>query len=710
MLIKVKRFSTRQKIFETEAGVTIEPINNNYNYFRTPEGVYVEGILSELTKKELAKNLKTTEVTKTFDASIGKQMLEKHFEKYTPTSEANKAKWTMTLANLMGIFNENYKDQKNLEKLYKKVFTENFVEFLSFSDKDFKDLTVDELLKHQVDCKKKETECYTYTRLKQEFHFTDKMIKSLLPAPILVKNPNYSSGAPMKLYRKKVVLQVMQTEQYKTRLTDYQKWKEKAGEREERKKQLRLAREEEWRVALTKLDLTDYYPKARSMQRHFILHLGPTNSGKTFEALEDFRSNPNSVYLAPLRLLAQEVAEDTNEQGVLCTMETGEERAVVEGANHWSQTIELLDFDKEYEVAVIDEGQKISDQQRGGAWTEAIMGICAKRIHICSPAYAKNDLINLIERCGDTYEIVKHERLTHLSYTSNKKPYEKGDAFIVFSRRAVYEVAEQMKNKGYSVSILYGAMPYDVKQYEAKQFREGNTDILISTDCIGMGMNLPIKTIRFLEIKKYDGYDVRELRPEEMQQIAGRAGRYGVYPEGYYTGPSKTQNIFSEVPFAHCPKVKYPRNIYELNGKLSEILEYWQDNIEYNDYGKQDCEELIEKVVFLEKETKLTDNKEILKYASVPFDIKYYEMWQYWYECVICAIHGDVPPEPYLYNGGIEELEASHKLLDIYCHFVYNNDQLLNEGLALKQKISKEIMEEIERNVRTQKEKPKLSV
>lgn len=145
MLFKVKRFSTKQKLFETEDGNLIEPINGKYKYFKMSNGTYVEGILSELTKKDL-KGL-TTE--KELDAEIGKQLLDEFFQNYKPTNEVNQPKWKMTISKLLGMFSNDYKDKENLDKLFKKITTiENFSEFLSFSTQDFKDLTIDDLHKN----------------------------------------------------------------------------------------------------------------------------------------------------------------------------------------------------------------------------------------------------------------------------------------------------------------------------------------------------------------------------------------------------------------------------------------------------------------------------------------------------------------------------------------------------------------------------------
>lgn len=350
----------------------------------------------------------------------------------------------------------------------------------------------------------------------------------------------------------------------------------------------------------------------------------------------------------------------------------------------------------------------LSDPQRGGVWTEAILGVCASRIHVCASENAKPALIRLIRLCQDSYEIVSHQRMTPLLFDPNTADRcKKGDALIVFSRRSVYSTAQLMKNRGHSVSILYGAMPYDVKQSEARQFREGKTDLLIATDCIGMGMNLPIQRIRFLEEEKFDGVRVRPLEPAEVQQIAGRAGRFGVYPEGYFSGSAFIQVAFSENPEPVTIHIKYPRNIWQLEGKLSEILSYWDSQIRYKGFVKQDCSELIDKVSFLEKHYHIKNNALLMKLASVPFDLNSGMAFSYWGFCVSLELDGEMPRMPFVKPYTLEDLELSHKLLDIYCHFAADDEDLLEEGLAEKQSVSQQISLEIEKLVRKKAKKRK---
>ena len=156
------------------------------------------------------------------------------------------------------------------------------------------------------------------------------------------------------------------------------------------------------------------FPKAQSMKRHFILHIGPTNSGKTYQALERLKLAQNGVYLGPLRLLALEVYEKMNDAGIPCTMLTGQECLEVSDSRITASTVEMLDCDKEYDIAVIDEAQMVADDDRGHSWTRAILGTLAGEIHICMSPVAKDVVIHLINLCHDEYEIREYERKTAL--------------------------------------------------------------------------------------------------------------------------------------------------------------------------------------------------------------------------------------------------------------------------------------------------------
>jgi ATP-dependent RNA helicase SUPV3L1/SUV3 len=293
----------------------------------------------------------------------------------------------------------------------------------------------------------------------------------------------------------------------------------------------------------------DEYEKARKLRRKIYLHLGETNTGKTYRAVERLKHCKKGVYLAPLRILALENFEKLNREGVPCSLITGEEEILVEGAMHVCSTIEKLDVDKPYDVAVIDEIQMISNSQRGQAWTRALLGLNCDEIHVCGAVNSKELLIKIIEDCGDAYDITEYKRETPLEII--EKPFsfndiEKGDALVAFSKKRVLELSKYFQDKGIQNSVIYGDLPPEVRRMQYQAFLNGTNSILITTDAIGMGVNLPIRRIIFMNLQKFDGEDIRYLTSQEIKQIGGRAGRKGIYDIGYVGTVGLEQDFIRE--------------------------------------------------------------------------------------------------------------------------------------------------------------------
>lgn len=127
----------------------------------------------------------------------------------------------------------------------------------------------------------------------------------------------------------------------------------------------------------------EFFPEARQMRRRVVYHAGPTNSGKTYNALQRLRGATYGAYLAPLRLLAQEVYETMNLDGVYCNLLTGQDQRRVPFAQHVAATVEMANLNAMYDVAVVDEIQMIGDRDRGHAWSRVLMGVQAKELHLC---------------------------------------------------------------------------------------------------------------------------------------------------------------------------------------------------------------------------------------------------------------------------------------------------------------------------------------
>lgn len=331
------------------------------------------------------------------------------------------------------------------------------------------------------------------------------------------------------------------------------------------------------------VDPKDYYPMARKLKRHFILHIGPTNSGKTYESLEKFKKQDSGVYLAPLRLLALEVQEKMLSEDFKCSLITGEEESIIENSNHLCCTIEKLNFSANYDIAIIDEGQMLDDPQRGAAWTSAILGVCAKEIHVCCANYAQDMIVSLIEYCGDTYEVVNHSRDTELIVSCDSFDFledlQKGDAIVAFSKRKVLNLAATINTKTeLSCSVLFGSLPYRSRKKQFQNFAEGKSDVLVTTDAIGMGVNLAIKRVIFMEDSKYDGKSTRKLKTSEILQIAGRAGRKNIYDQGFVVVTDKLMKKRYEesIPAIKKAYIGLTHHLGEIDGNLEDIIFAWQ--------------------------------------------------------------------------------------------------------------------------------------
>lgn len=281
----------------------------------------------------------------------------------------------------------------------------------------------------------------------------------------------------------------------------------------------------------------DKFVPARRLNRRIVFHMGPTNSGKTYAALEALAKAQTGTYLAPLRLLALENYEALLERGLQAGMVTGEEVLGEPDPSHTARTIETADLRRPVDVAVIDEIQMLSDPDRGWAWTNALFGIPAKTVIVCGSDDALSHVRRAAEAAGESLDVVTFARKTPLVALDAPVPLDSvqpGDAVVAFSRRAVHENRETLVAAGRSVATIYGALSPEVRRAEAQRFRDGEAEVLVTTDAIGMGLNLgPLKRVVFSAVMKWDGRTTRALTNPEIRQIAGRAGRFGYQDEGH---------------------------------------------------------------------------------------------------------------------------------------------------------------------------------
>jgi ATP-dependent RNA helicase SUPV3L1/SUV3 len=309
-------------------------------------------------------------------------------------------------------------------------------------------------------------------------------------------------------------------------------------EREQRERE-RIRRDEERRQRdELRARLLAAFPTWRHAGRadqRVLLHVGPPNSGKTYQALEALVQAGSGWYLAPLRLLAFEIFDRLNRQGIRCNLLTGEESIPVAGATITASTIEMFNPEHSGECVVIDEAQMLADPDRGWAWTRALMETQSPQIRVIGPPIARGLIEKLAGAASIPLEVIEHQRLSPIKIADKPWGLEslpERTILVAFSRRMVLQLKTELERYRRRVSVVYGNLPPEVRRKQADRFAEGQTEICVATDAVGMGLNLPADRVCFFEMEKFDGKMMRILTPGEVHQIGGRAGRFGLSTVG----------------------------------------------------------------------------------------------------------------------------------------------------------------------------------
>ena len=390
-------------------------------------------------------------------------------------------------------------------------------------------------------------------------------------------------------------------------------------------------------TSLLNCDLKALYPLARELNRKLYFYVGPTNSGKTHTAMQEMIQADTGTYLAPLRLLALENYEYLKSQKIPASLITGEEEVFDEDAGHICSTIEMLNFNLEVDVCVIDEVQMLDDDDRGWAWVNAILGSPASKVIMTGSVNALDIVKKIAQYLGEELEVVKFKRINPLKVDTTQtvlRDIQKATALIAFSRKDVLALKSKL-SKFHKVSVLYGNLSPEVRREEARRFREGDSDILVATDAIAMGLNLPIKHLLFTTDTKFDGISKRKLIPNEVIQIAGRAGRYGQHEIGHIGATSKSVLDHIGLMFTSSMstikppvKVKATQSQVEelsthLNTKsLTKILQYFTKHMKYDGpFEATNIKTMIELAFLLDQKSDLSlEDKYAL--ASAPINTR----------------------------------------------------------------------------------------
>jgi ATP-dependent RNA helicase SUPV3L1/SUV3 len=266
--------------------------------------------------------------------------------------------------------------------------------------------------------------------------------------------------------------------------------------------------------------------------------LGPTNTGKTYLAIERMCGHSSGIIGFPLRLLAREVYDRVvaiKGQGQVALL-TGEERIVPESARYFLCTAESMPvpsgdghdggaFQRDFAFAAIDEAQLGIDPERGHVFTDRMLRVRGREETLI---LGSDTLKPMIRELLPDAEIVSRPRFSTLRYSGSVKlsRLPPRSAVVAFSAEQVYALAEALRRFRGGAAVVMGALSPATRNAQVAMFQRGEVDYLVATDAIGMGLNMDVTHVAFAGLDKFDGRRDRRLTVAEMAQIAGRAGRH----------------------------------------------------------------------------------------------------------------------------------------------------------------------------------------
>jgi hypothetical protein len=440
--------------------------------------------------------------------------------------------------------------------------------------------------------------------------------------------------------------------EFRTQLKEMQE--ERRVQRDEQRREESHLNAEEYRAERERRDalrakLVAAFPAWQHEGRadqEIILHVGPPNSGKTYDAIQALIAAGSGWYLAPLRLLAFEIFDRLNQMGVPCNLLTGEEHIPIPGAEITAATVEMFSRHLSGECVIIDEAQMLADADRGWAWTRALMEADSAEIHVIGPHTVQGLIEQMASAAALPLRVVEHERLAPIQIAEKSWPLHdlpSRTILVAFSRAMVLDLKTELERMKRTVSVVYGNLPPEVRRKQADRFANGETEICVATDAVGMGLNLPCDYVCFYEVEKYDGRQNRLLYPSEVQQIGGRAGRYGLSTIGEVGATSKRnlrllRQLFYEPAqvLTHARVAPTVEDLELIPGTLASKLTQWAqlESIPESLQGAIQTADMSERIelasMLTEREVKLLGLEAALKLVNAPTR---QNTRGYWYQC-----------------------------------------------------------------------------
>ena len=288
-----------------------------------------------------------------------------------------------------------------------------------------------------------------------------------------------------------------------------------------------------------------------------------------------------------------------------------------------------------------------------------------------------------------------------------------GDALITFSKVGVLSVAEELRRRGREAAIIYGALPYSARRRQMEGFLRGDMRYVVATDAIGMGLNLPIRRIIFLETEKFDGVERRELKPEEIQQIAGRAGRYGMYDKGYVGATQNLgairQGLNTVVPPLQQAVAGFSDLVLMVDFDLLEVLTEWNRMPTVEPYIKLDISRYLTIISKIREMGFVLTKDQELRAANIPLDETEEPLRDLFFHFLRLHQQGEEiqqPGFPEDRQRTLPELELFCRKLDLYFSFAkafgcpVDEDALYDKREEVAEEINEILLHRLKNNIR----------
>ncbi len=314
--------------------------------------------------------------------------------------------------------------------------------------------------------------------------------------------------------------------------------------------------------------------------------LGPTNTGKTHYAIERMLAHRTGIIGLPLRLLAREVYDRivVLRGPSVVALVTGEERIVPDRVQYWVCTVEAMPQGMGCDFLAVDEIQLCADPERGHVFTDRLLH--ARGLHE-TLFMGSETMRSAISALVPGVQFLHRERFSTLTYSGSKKISRMPErtAIVGFSIENVYAIAELLRRTKGGAAVVMGALSPRTRNAQVAMYQNGDVDFLVATDAIGMGLNLDVTHVAFSSLTKFDGHRMRPLAPDELAQIAGRAGRHMSHGTFGVTGeaPELDADVIESIEnhrFTPVKKLQWRNSALQFGsvGRLLQSLEAKTDN------------------------------------------------------------------------------------------------------------------------------------